>query len=254
MLGCRRSGTSILGRSIGAHRQIAYLHEPRALWFSAFPQSDIWTEHGGRIVLDERDWTQHSADILTAAFADALKEQRRPRLCEKLPINCFRVDLINRIFPDALFIHIEREPLAVARSIAEKDKVGKGFSKANDKWGRLIEVAKGEPEMESVAAHCETALHKGLFEWALSAIFANRSLDRLVKDRMLRISYAGLTARPAETLKAIEVFAKLEPDPDAIVAAADKIRKPREPEPISDDPVASALLAAIAAHGLVRRN
>jgi len=258
VLGCRRSGTSILGRSIGAHRQIAYLHEPRALWFSAFPQSDISTElanaRGGRIVLDERDWTQHGANILTAAFSGALEEHNRTRLCEKLPINCFRIDLINRIFPDAKFIHIEREPLAVAQSIAERDAVGKGFRKGNNKWEHLIKAAEGEAGIKNLASRCETALHKGLFEWMLSATFANRSLGMLEQERVLRISYAGFTARPVETLEAIEVFSGLEPDPDAIATAADKIRKPREPLPLHDDPVGAALLAAIAARGLVRQS
>jgi hypothetical protein len=61
VIGCGQSGTSILGRSLGAHPDVAYLHERRDLWIAAFPEADVWNaesgRRGGKIRLDERDYT-----------------------------------------------------------------------------------------------------------------------------------------------------------------------------------------------------
>ena len=44
ILGCMKSGTTILGRTLSCHPQVTYLNEPREIWFSCYPKSDIWTE------------------------------------------------------------------------------------------------------------------------------------------------------------------------------------------------------------------
>src|SRR5205807_1050578 len=45
ILGCGRSGTTILGNLLAQHPSVTYLHEHRPLWTSAYPETDIWSEH-----------------------------------------------------------------------------------------------------------------------------------------------------------------------------------------------------------------
>ena len=41
LIGCGRSGTTILGTTIGKHESITYLNERRDLWHQAYPEFDI---------------------------------------------------------------------------------------------------------------------------------------------------------------------------------------------------------------------
>ena len=43
IIGCGRSGTTIFGTVLSKHQDVAYLNEHRRLWFSAYPETDIWT-------------------------------------------------------------------------------------------------------------------------------------------------------------------------------------------------------------------
>ena len=43
ILGCGRSGTTILGQALAQHSEVTFLDEPRELWFRAYPATDIWT-------------------------------------------------------------------------------------------------------------------------------------------------------------------------------------------------------------------
>ena len=43
IIGCGRSGTTILGETLSRHSKVTYLNERRDLWFSAYPETDIWT-------------------------------------------------------------------------------------------------------------------------------------------------------------------------------------------------------------------
>jgi hypothetical protein len=244
VLGCGRSGTTILGMTIGSHRNVAYLNEPRAIWFDAFPQSDIWTEQasarGGKIVLDESDWTPEGAERLSAGFATALTGVRT-RFCEKLPINNFRVRLIDRIFPDALFIYIEREPVAVAKSISKKIQSGGWLGSAGYKWKALTEAAAAVG-IEGDAEHCQTPLQKGAYEWAVSTRYAKMFLATISDARVFRMTYDGFTTNPGEALRAIEDFAGLPRDEDAEHAAQVSVRRPLGSQPI--DPAVSAIISS----------
>ena len=47
----------------------------------------------------------------------------RSRFVDKTLLNCFRVRLLNAIFPDAKFVHIIRDGRAVAFSILNKIEI-----------------------------------------------------------------------------------------------------------------------------------
>ena len=53
IIGCGRSGTTILGNTLSNHPKIKYLNERRDLWHKAYPEFDIWSgkiEKGGVLV------------------------------------------------------------------------------------------------------------------------------------------------------------------------------------------------------------
>ncbi|PYM01704.1 MAG: hypothetical protein DMF19_05650 [Verrucomicrobia bacterium] len=101
ILGCGRSGTTVLGNLLAQHPSVTYLHEARALWASAYPETDIWTEHAvarhGKLAFTESDVNPRKTRALQKLFALKLRRSRRPTLVEKLPINNFRLPFIRRM-------------------------------------------------------------------------------------------------------------------------------------------------------------
>jgi len=70
ILGCRGSGTTILGRSLSLHPKVTYLDEPTNLWVLCYPESDVSSaeaiSHGGKMVLtvaDVREISSRSASV-----------------------------------------------------------------------------------------------------------------------------------------------------------------------------------------------
>lgn len=249
VVGCGRSGTTILGRSIGAHRDVCYLNEPRALWRAAFPESDIWRKGEAttatRLVMGEADARPEAAAALRAAFAEEVRAGGRRRLCEKLPINCFRLGLIERVFPDARYVVIRRHALAVAGSIARLADEGRWFN--GDKWPLLARLAEEWPETRGLAARCHTNLERGLLEWVLAVGSSMRSLAGVPAERVLHLRYEDFAARPEAILRTILAFAGL--PADGVEEAPAVHPAPAAPEP--GEPMGEGLAALLrAAHGL----
>jgi hypothetical protein len=109
ILGAPRAGTSILGRLLQAHPAFVHVKEPRFVWrFGNDGHSDrLLAVHARSEVI---------AHIRTH-FAGVLGEYRDKRLLEKHPSNSLRVPFIERIFPDAIYVHIMRNGYDAAASI-----------------------------------------------------------------------------------------------------------------------------------------
>ena len=143
IIGCGRSGTTILGFALSKHKDVTYLNEPRHLWFSAYPETDIWTPEArtrnGKLVLTATDTEPGKNAKLSQLFQFESIKSGKPILVEKLPVNNFRLEFIQEIFPDAHFIHIYRNGLEVARSIEKRSNAGAWFGANAYKWEKLTE-------------------------------------------------------------------------------------------------------------------
>ena len=109
IIGCARSGTSILGELIAAHPDVRYIFEAHHVWEVAGPgegESDRLTEKDATpsVIKFVRGWfmSQQGSAILTV---------------EKNPRNVLRIPYIKRIFPEAKIIHIVRDGRDVACSM-----------------------------------------------------------------------------------------------------------------------------------------
>jgi len=109
IIGCARSGTSILGELVGQHPEVAYMFEASWAW-----------EAGGR--------GENGSDRLTEAHVTPevawLVRQRLEKrlttgsvLVEKNPRTSLRVPFVRALFPDARFVHIIRDGRDVACSL-----------------------------------------------------------------------------------------------------------------------------------------
>jgi hypothetical protein len=215
IVGCGRSGTTILGETLAVHTSVTYLNEHRQLWADAYPATDVWSERarerGGRLDLSESTCTPEQSRRLTVNFYCETFVTGRPRLFEKLPINSFRLPFIDAVFPDALFVHLLRNGLEVARSIERMPKESLWYGHDDYKWKLLEDYAGRSERYGDLPALCDTARRRGLLEWRMSVEAAVEFLDALPAERHVSLTYEELLDRPVEVVRRIEEFAGLAP-------------------------------------------
>jgi hypothetical protein len=229
IIGCGRSGTTILGKSLSKHRRITYLNEPRHLWLSVFPETDIWTSkaysRNGKLFLTEADVDFNKGKKLSRLFRFKTIVNLRPVLVEKLPINNFRLDFIQQIFPDARFIHIYRNGLEVARSIQKISEKGGWFGSNIYKWDKLVDYAKNSDDTKKLPELCDTYYDKGLLEWRLSTEAVVGFLRRLPDDAFLETSYDKFIDDPVETISKILSFIGVDCNPNVETFVSDTVAR-----------------------------
>ena len=215
IIGCGRSGTTILGDTLAIHRSVTYLEEPRYLWTNVYPETDVWStraaERGGRIDLSEADCTPKRNRRLTNIFYCETVARGRPRLVEKLPTNSFRLRFLEAMFPDALYINILRNGLEVARSIEQMGQKGLWYGHEDYKWQALKDFAGRNEPYHDLPDLCDTLRLRGLLEWRMSVETAATFFDALPAERQITITYAELLDRPVEVIRRTEEFAGLTP-------------------------------------------
>jgi len=222
ILGCGRSGTTILGTTLSMHSKVAYLNERRDLWFQAYPETDIWTDkaavRNGKIILTSTDADNIKSKRLRKLFWLETIMPKKPVFIEKLPINNFRLDFINSIFPDARYLHIYRNGLEVAKSIEKIADTGRWFGKTKEKykWKQLVEIAKKENQTHTLSELCTNNFEKGLLEWRLSTEAVVSFSKNLPPDRFIEVSYDSFITKPLDVIEEIFSFIGIDNETEVI--------------------------------------
>ena len=215
IVGCGRSGTTILGDTLAVHTSVAYLNEPRHLWADAYPETDVWSERAvervGRLALTGSARTPERDRRLTVNFHCEVMAAGGQRLVEKLPINSFRLPFIDAVYPDALFVHLLRNGLEVARSIERMPADNPWYGYDDYKWKLLVDYADRSERYRELVGLCDTVRRRGLLEWRMSVEAAVEYLDALPAGRSLTVTYEELLDRPVEVVRRIEEFSGLAP-------------------------------------------
>lgn len=121
VVGLGRSGTTILGKILSAHEDVAFLNEPKAIWSMVDPATDIcgdYVSEGGRFVLRSTDVDDAKKTIAHKLFGRYLKLMGERRLVDKYPELIFRLEFVRSIFGDARFVLITRNGMDACQSIS----------------------------------------------------------------------------------------------------------------------------------------
>ena len=221
VIGCGRSGTTILGHLLSQHKRLAYLNEPRHLWKQCYPQTEIWSTNAskipGQLYLTKNDSNPKATLKLKQLFSIEAKLQGANRLVEKLPINSYRVDFITSMFPDAQFIHIIRNGVAVAQSIAKLSDEGqwfgmRNFGTGNYKWHLLESFASKIEQYSALVKLCNDHYTRGLLEWRMAIESIQTAVDMLPKNQYLELRYETFIDDPVNTCHLVENFLNEVPD------------------------------------------
>ncbi|MGE6650120.1 sulfotransferase [Shewanella colwelliana] len=172
--------------------------------------------------LDESDWSQPLNNVLQDDFRAALRNsQGEPytpdvgsiRFLEKTPKNSLRIDFLNKVFPDARFIFLVRDPKENVSSImqawrSQRFRTYPGLPGWNGDWSLLLpkgwQKLKGAP-LESVAT----------FQWQQANETIMQSLTKLAPERWQLMSYHELIASPQTAIAKLTQFCDI-PFDDAL--------------------------------------
>jgi hypothetical protein len=221
VLGVGRSGTTLLRVMLDRHPELAIPYE-------SFFVPQLARRHGGRVRLEAflddlgrlpalRAWGLVPADVrprlregmataeaIAAVFEVYAARRGKPRWGDKTPLYMRHLPLLERLFPDAVWVHLVRDGRDAALSFLE---LPAGFSGRS--WARPRTLAQFAARWRSEVA-------------------AARRLGRRAGERYLELRYEDLVREPQRELRRIcEVaFLPWEPEMLEYPAANDVARIP----------------------------
>jgi len=128
IIGCGRSGTSILTKSLRVHKEICEFSEANEIWDpkgypwnkSNLNRPPIWSDPNEYIEKWREYFDESYKRKLKNVFGTFQYISRKKVFLNKSPMNTFRIPDIQDIFPDCKFIHMIRDGRAVTRSWTKK--------------------------------------------------------------------------------------------------------------------------------------
>ncbi|MBE50633.1 MAG: hypothetical protein CMP51_02960 [Flavobacteriales bacterium] len=222
IIGCGRSGTTLLGNTISHHPEIRYLNEPRKIWHKVYPEFNIW-EHNftkPKLQVQTEDICLKKTNQLKTIFFKEQVISNSKLLLEKLPINCFRLNFLHQSFPNAKYIYITRNGLEVSYSISKK--IEKENWHTGEKENLLMNLAhKNKIEFPVNINNQE----KGMLEWRLSMEHSHKFFKNFNRHSYLHFSYESFVKQPKMILQNIFTFLELSFSDELIIRATKKIRR-----------------------------
>lgn len=221
LVGCGRSGTTLLGTLLSQHPQIVYFNEPIDVWNAIDPRTDSLDFFGGKGLCHLGEEHVNTTNIARAQriFTNLQFFFACHTIVEKLPANSWRLRWLRQLFPQARFLHIVRSGPDVVSSIARLTldrsyRVG-GRPNMSKWWGvgnhKLKQLIREAPLFAGYHSELETLLTRAAYDCRVFAahewISANRDIEEAKKrlglsdlDYML-IRYEDLVSDPVGRLR-----------------------------------------------------
>ena len=113
IVGSPRSGTTLTGKILNSHPDIATWFVPYFMWEKPF-------RHNIDDVLTEKDATPKVIQYIRESFRYFKHKTGAKYVIDQSPRNSLRISFIRKIFPEAKFIHVIREPKDAILSIKKE--------------------------------------------------------------------------------------------------------------------------------------
>jgi Sulfotransferase family len=239
IVGCGRSGTTLLGNLFATHPAVLYRYEPYPRWAAIQPVTDclqLYSHGEHHCLLDASAVTPRAR----RRFRRLMSPPPGFTLVEKSPINALRLGYLDAITPAAQFVHIVRDGTDVASSIQQKAAVTRrmAFRAAfNDWWGvgdakwsalRRDGAAAGYYSYE--VGQLTTDAQRGAYEWLLSLREVDTWRERL-GPRLVELRYADLIEHPRTTIAAVADSLGLSCPADWLMQATSLVHRPATRRP-----------------------
>lgn len=256
IIGCGRSGTTILGNTLAKHPRAHFLYEPYHLWERIDTRADMTAFHSPPrdklVIMDAQHAQPKHLEVYRRLIATSGNPARHDCVIEKTPINACRIGWIEQLEPDARYVHIVRNGLAVAASIerivlrptyrmAWRPNYDQWWGEDMIKWKSLAEQGEQRGYGIGCTHLLESHLQRGAYEWVVSLSEIDRWREAL-GPRLLELTLTELTADPATQIGRIAAHFGLESSGSWLDLAAGSIKDENEapkvdlvlPEPIAN--------------------
>jgi hypothetical protein len=208
-----RSGSTLLFETLAASDQVSTVGG-EAHWLV---ESIPGLRPGAPRVDSNRLGAEHCSDQVAELIAQQilahLKDNRGRtlppestlRFVEKTPKNALRIPFFDRIFPDALFIFLWRDPHQNLSSIMEAWRSGNwktynGLERFDGPWSLLL--PPGWPQLRG-----KTLEQIAAFQWETTNRILLDDLQALPRSRWTTVTYENLISNPEASIRALCDFA-----------------------------------------------
>lgn len=191
IVGCARSGTSILGEVVAAHPRVTYLYEASAIWNKLFPGRP---DHR----LTEADADPEVVAQLHRELGKLIEDRHRDILVEKNPKHTLRIPLLNAAFPGCRILHLIRDGRDTVASLM--------FRNRGPEWGHL----KTPGWADILSRHLHESHIRCAHQWRDSVLLGRRDGQRLPGGRYLEVRYESLVLDPLRAVGEVMSFLELE--------------------------------------------
>lgn len=194
IVGCARSGTSILGEAVAAHPRVAYLFEASEMWNVLVPAG---ADH--RLTRDQA--TPEIAGRLQRALGEATHGLSGDVLVEKNPKHVIRIPFLDASFSGARFLHVIRDGRDTVASLMFRNRGERWGHLETPGWRALLERYPRENHIR--CAH----------QWKDSVTIARSDASSIGPGRYREVRYEALLRNPAAVMAEVLEFLELPPDP-----------------------------------------
>ncbi len=180
--GQRRSGTTLLRIMLNRHPRIACGRESHFAkhllnWHDRL--ADEWSDTIRRYGFGAEAVDGAFAALVDDVFTGVQLAQGKQRWAEKTPANIINIDYLFRLFPNAQFVHMIRDPRDTYRSIRDRSQGDR------PNWARFTAT--------EAARDWRAAVEAGM-RW------------RQATDRYLEVRYEDLAREPEQTMRRVLEF------------------------------------------------
>lgn len=248
IVGTGRSGTTILGRILSLHPQIAFLNEPKALWYSINVGDDLigsYSEEAGHYKLQAHHATTETQRAAHRLYGYALAITASERILDKYPEMIFRVGYLRAIFPDAKFIFLVRNGWDTSSSVGKWSRRHLNtFSGErhdwwgidNRKWKLLVSgVVSNDPVLGpylDIVGTLEDQQQMAMIEW-VATMREGLCLMERYPGRFHKVHFESLVSRPAATLEKLLDYCELAKDDVVLNYATSSLKTPPAKTPFA---------------------
>jgi hypothetical protein len=145
VIGSPRSGTTLLRLVLDSHPRISCgeeTHFLRELETIVGRHWDLVASYG----LERSWWLAHLRDFYAGFQDEVLARSGKARWAEKDPTYTLRLEFIEELFPDALYVHLLRDGHDVVASFRDRWGYRSAARAARTEWARYVIAARGLAE------------------------------------------------------------------------------------------------------------
>ncbi len=173
VVGCQRSGTTLLRLILDSHPNISCGPETRFLADLEHLTGPSW-ERLSQYGFTRQYWHGQVAAMFDAIKSDYARRHGKPRWADKTPLYALSLGFIGQLFPTCQVIHLIRDGRDVVAS-------------HRDRWGYLSAL-------------------KAVSKWPRYVRAARAAGAAMAPGRYLEVRYEGLVSEPEKTLRELLTF------------------------------------------------